>query len=268
MHCCERGARRRSRRCAPMARAIAIDDFGTGYSNLARLRELPIDRIKLDRSLIEHIADQHEARDDRACRDRAGPRAGLRSGGRGDRARRAQADVLRVIGCDVLQGYAIAAPMAEAAFLAWVAAREPRPADRLIGRLGEHAPRDDVRRRSRSAVSQVVARATASSRLCIVALTSPNSTTGHSLDRKRASEVPPVVDSSGTHAGRRLDRVGDQRRRARPARSGTPRPRRWPCTVAAGAWRGRSRSIRSTSAAPRVHVVEADAEPRARRAPG
>ncbi len=34
---------------------ISIDDFGTGYSNLSRLRTLPIDRVKLDPSLIADI---------------------------------------------------------------------------------------------------------------------------------------------------------------------------------------------------------------------
>ena len=34
---------------------IAIDDFGTGYSNLARLRAMPLDRVKLDPSLIADI---------------------------------------------------------------------------------------------------------------------------------------------------------------------------------------------------------------------
>jgi diguanylate cyclase (GGDEF)-like protein len=35
--------------------AIALDDFGTGYSSLASLEQLPLSRIKLDRSLIAGI---------------------------------------------------------------------------------------------------------------------------------------------------------------------------------------------------------------------
>ena len=34
---------------------ISIDDFGTGHSNLGRLLELPVDRIKIDRSFIAGI---------------------------------------------------------------------------------------------------------------------------------------------------------------------------------------------------------------------
>lgn len=34
---------------------IALDDFGTGYSSLASLQQLPLTRIKLDRSLINEI---------------------------------------------------------------------------------------------------------------------------------------------------------------------------------------------------------------------
>jgi diguanylate cyclase (GGDEF)-like protein len=99
---------------------IAIDDFGTGYSNLARLRTLPIDRIKLDRSLIEHVADQAVARTIAHAVIGLIHSMGCEAVAEGIETE-AQAEVLRVVGCDILQGYAIAEPMDEDAFLAWSA---------------------------------------------------------------------------------------------------------------------------------------------------
>ena len=97
---------------------ISIDDFGTGYSNLARLRDLPVDRVKLDRSLIEHIADNAEARTIAHAVVGLIHGIGCEAVAEGIETQ-AQADVMRVIGCDVIQGYAIAAPMDEMAFIAW-----------------------------------------------------------------------------------------------------------------------------------------------------
>ena len=36
---------------------VALDDYGVGYSNIQRLAELPIERLKIDKSIVEHIEE-------------------------------------------------------------------------------------------------------------------------------------------------------------------------------------------------------------------
>jgi diguanylate cyclase (GGDEF)-like protein len=98
---------------------IAIDDFGTGYSNLARLRTMPLDRVKLDPSLIADIETSEKARvivqaviqliKGVECEIVAEAVETV-----------AQADILRAMGCDTVQGFVFAEPMFEADYLAWV----------------------------------------------------------------------------------------------------------------------------------------------------
>ncbi len=42
--------------------SLAIDDFGMGYSNFLRLRELSVDRLKIDRSFIHRIQSDTDDR--------------------------------------------------------------------------------------------------------------------------------------------------------------------------------------------------------------
>ena len=98
---------------------IAIDDFGTGYSNLARLRAMPLDRVKLDPSLIADIETSEKARvivqaviqliKGVECEIVAEAVETV-----------AQADILRAMGCDTVQGYVFAEPMFEEEFLSWI----------------------------------------------------------------------------------------------------------------------------------------------------
>ncbi len=41
---------------------ISLDDFGTGYSNISYLRRMPLDVIKLDRSLISELSSDMASR--------------------------------------------------------------------------------------------------------------------------------------------------------------------------------------------------------------
>ena len=98
--------------------AIAIDDFGSGYSNLARMKDMPLDRVKLDRSLVESVHVSDGARTIVSAVIHLIHGLGCEVVGEGVE-RPEQLDVLRAIGCDIVQGFAFAEAMSEAEFVAW-----------------------------------------------------------------------------------------------------------------------------------------------------
>jgi diguanylate cyclase (GGDEF)-like protein len=99
---------------------IAIDDFGTGYSNLARLRSMPLDRVKLDPSLIVDIESSEKARVIVQAVMQLIKGVGCEVVAEAVETV-AQADILRAMGCETVQGFIFATPMFEDEFVAWAA---------------------------------------------------------------------------------------------------------------------------------------------------
>ncbi|HEU4704923.1 MAG TPA: EAL domain-containing protein [Sphingomicrobium sp.] len=98
---------------------ISIDDFGTGYSNIARLRTMPLDRVKLDPSLIADIEHCEQARIVVQAVVQLIKGVGCEIVAEAVETV-AQADILRTMGCQVVQGYVFAHPMFEDEFLDWI----------------------------------------------------------------------------------------------------------------------------------------------------
>jgi diguanylate cyclase (GGDEF)-like protein/PAS domain S-box-containing protein len=101
---------------------VAIDDFGTGWSSLGHLKDLPIDKIKIDRSFVRDLPrDAGSAAIARAIVQLArGLGQTVIAEGVETEAQRA---FLLELGCDELQGTLISAPLPAAAFAGWMGER-------------------------------------------------------------------------------------------------------------------------------------------------
>jgi diguanylate cyclase (GGDEF)-like protein/PAS domain S-box-containing protein len=94
---------------------FAIDDFGTGYSSLAYLRELPIDKLKIDRSFLRSIDSQ--AADAAIVRAITALAATLGISVAGEGVERApQLECLLALGCEEWQGHYFSPPLDAPAF--------------------------------------------------------------------------------------------------------------------------------------------------------
>jgi EAL domain-containing protein (putative c-di-GMP-specific phosphodiesterase class I) len=103
---------------------VAIDDFGTGYSSLNYLKRFPIDVLKLDRSLVDDLGATARAAD-AAIVDAVisfGHALGMEVTAEGVE-RADQAEHLRQLSCDTLQGFWIARPLPERQVFDWLSER-------------------------------------------------------------------------------------------------------------------------------------------------
>jgi diguanylate cyclase (GGDEF)-like protein len=91
---------------------IALDDFGSDVSSLSRLRELPVDELKLHESFIAPVGSAPEDASIVGALIDLGHSLGLAVVAEGVE-RESQIDQLRELGCDAAQGFAIGRPVSE-----------------------------------------------------------------------------------------------------------------------------------------------------------
>jgi diguanylate cyclase (GGDEF)-like protein/PAS domain S-box-containing protein len=109
--------------------SISLDDFGTGYSSLSYLSRLPLDKIKIDQSFVQHI---HTDTAGRAITDAIialGRTLGLEIVAEGIESE----DVLTYLrhhGCHQAQGFHVCAPLSGDELAVWYA-------QYLLGRQGK-----------------------------------------------------------------------------------------------------------------------------------
>ena len=92
---------------------IAIDDFGTGYSNLAYLKRFPVDILKVDKAFVDGLeGNLEETAIVKAIVDLASA-MGMQAIAEGIESSE-QADRLRILDCELGQGYYFSAPVSAA----------------------------------------------------------------------------------------------------------------------------------------------------------
>ncbi len=104
---------------------IALDDVGSAYSSLLRVKELPIDIIKLDQGFIRGLSDNPQ--DLRFVQSLAQLARGLGVDFVAEGAETPDiVDALHALRVPQAQGWGIARPMPAEAFASWISAWQPR----------------------------------------------------------------------------------------------------------------------------------------------
>ncbi|MBL8286766.1 MAG: EAL domain-containing protein [Rubrivivax sp.] len=109
-------------RLAAMGVRLTVDDFGTGYTSLRHLKDLPLHRLKVDRTFVAGLPDDAGSVAVTRAITQMGHGLALQVVAEGVQSE-AQREFVRGIGCDALQGVLLARPMPEAEMTAWLRRR-------------------------------------------------------------------------------------------------------------------------------------------------
>jgi diguanylate cyclase (GGDEF)-like protein/PAS domain S-box-containing protein len=115
---------------------LSLDDFGTGYSSLSRLAHLPIRELKIDRSFMRDIESETSALAVASAVVRFGQALKMTVVAEGVETE-GQRDVLKALGCDVVQGYLFAPALAPEAFERWLLNHSVEQAGTMLRRLSQ-----------------------------------------------------------------------------------------------------------------------------------
>lgn len=98
---------------------VALDDFGTGYSSLSRMREMPFNELKIDRSFLQSV--DVRARDAALVAAMVALAHSFESSAIAEGVEtHDQLSYLQALKCDMAQGYVFSRPVASHAFAALV----------------------------------------------------------------------------------------------------------------------------------------------------
>ena len=101
---------------------IEIDDFGSGHASIVTLLKLTPRRLKIDRQLIIPLLESRSQQQLVSSIIDIGRSRGIEIVAEGVETM-AHAEILRDLGCHVLQGYGLARPMAPADLLGFIRER-------------------------------------------------------------------------------------------------------------------------------------------------
>jgi len=101
---------------------LAIDDYGVGYSSMQELSRMPFTELKIDRSFVTAAASSEKHRMMIAHTIEVARLLGLKTVAEGVETK-AEMQLLRNLGCDMIQGFLIAEPMDGRELLRWMLAR-------------------------------------------------------------------------------------------------------------------------------------------------
>lgn len=102
--------------------SIEMDDFGTGYSSLNMISELPIDVLKLDMLFVKNASKKNDTKIVEVIIDIA-KYLGAPVIAEGVETK-TQVDLLKSLGCDIIQGYYFSKPISAAEFEKYIIARK------------------------------------------------------------------------------------------------------------------------------------------------